>query len=152
MYTHLNLEQTGIPKFRTHVLYVPQRPSMLPGTPRNFMQRICTFAALKSRVQAESGSNISNEARAIDVAEQWGIDEELWDRPWSNLSGGESQRIALAAALGLNSADVLLLDGWCFVHCRLRHGWLTLMFCVQNRHRRWTPKLLLKSKTISPRC
>ncbi|KLO10667.1 P-loop containing nucleoside triphosphate hydrolase protein, partial [Schizopora paradoxa] len=103
-------KEYGIPKFRTHVLYVPQRPSMLPGTPRDFMQRICNFNALKSRVQADSGSQISNEARAIDIAEQWGIEEELWDRPWSNLSGGESQRVALAAALGLNSADVLLLD------------------------------------------
>jgi len=103
-------KEYGIPTFRTHILYVPQRPSMLPGTPRDFMQRISSFAALKSRVQVDSGSPISNEARAINIAEQWGIDEELWDRPWSYLSGGESQRIALAAALGLNSADVLLLD------------------------------------------
>ncbi len=86
---------------------------MLPGTPRDFMQRISSFAALKCRAQADSGSTISNEARAIDIAEQWGIEEQLWDRLWSNLSGGEAQRIALASALGLNSADVLLLDGQC---------------------------------------
>lgn len=84
---------------------------MLSGTPRDFMQRISTFGALKSRVKADAGTHVSNEARAIDIAEQWGIEEELWDRPWSNLSGGESQRISLAAAVGLNCADVLLVDG-----------------------------------------
>jgi len=54
---------------------------------------------------------VSDRARVMDVAEQWGFSEELWDRSWSNLSGGESQRIALAIAVGLNGAEVLLLDG-----------------------------------------
>ena len=47
----------------------------------------------------------------IRVGKEWGIEEELWDRTWSNLSGGESQRIALATALGMKSAEVLLVDG-----------------------------------------
>ena len=47
----------------------------------------------------------------IRVGETWGIDKELWDRNWSNLSGGESQRIALASAVGLGTAEILLLDG-----------------------------------------
>lgn len=47
----------------------------------------------------------------IQVAEEWGIDEELWDRSWTSLSGGESQRIALSVAIGLPGAEVLLLDG-----------------------------------------
>lgn len=47
----------------------------------------------------------------MQVAEEWGIDEELWDRPWTSLSGGESQRIALAVAIGLPGSEVLLLDG-----------------------------------------
>ena len=47
----------------------------------------------------------------IELAESWGIDEELWDRTWSNLSGGEMQRIALAIAVGMRSAEILLLDG-----------------------------------------
>ena len=53
----------------------------------------------------------------IRVGKEWGIEEELWDRTWSNLSGGESQRIALATALGMKSAEVLLLDGsWIPLH------------------------------------
>ena len=47
----------------------------------------------------------------IEVASAWGVDEELWDRTWSNLSGGETQRLALAIAVGLKTAEVLLLDG-----------------------------------------
>lgn len=49
--------------------------------------------------------------KPFEVGNAWGIDEELWDRNWGNLSGGESQRIALAAAVGLGNAEILLLDG-----------------------------------------
>lgn len=47
----------------------------------------------------------------LELAEQWGIDKILWSRDWSRLSGGEAQRIALAAAIGLGGADIILLDG-----------------------------------------
>lgn len=106
----------GIPCYRTRVLYVPQRPSLLPGTPRDFVNTILTFGSLNRK----SSHNKGNEHRAsgpsdpaedsILISKEWGIDEELWDRNWSNLSGGESQRIALAVAVGLKTADVLLLD------------------------------------------
>lgn len=47
----------------------------------------------------------------VDLGSAWGIDELLWDRNWQTLSGGEMQRMALATAMGLNTAEVLLLDG-----------------------------------------
>jgi len=47
----------------------------------------------------------------VEVAGNWDVDEELWDRDWSNLSGGEAQRVALAIAVGLGTAEILLLDG-----------------------------------------
>lgn len=50
----------------------------------------------------------------LKMADEWGVDEELWDRPWSKLSGGESQRIALAIAIGISGAEILLLDGLSF--------------------------------------
>lgn len=49
--------------------------------------------------------------RAAEVAEKWGVHTFLWEREWSNLSGGEAQRIVLATALSLGTAEVLLLDG-----------------------------------------
>ncbi|KAH7914701.1 P-loop containing nucleoside triphosphate hydrolase protein [Hygrophoropsis aurantiaca] len=96
----------GIPNYRTQIFYVPQRPSLLPGTPRDFLTTIASFQSRKEYSKAAGGDLIY----PIEVAEAWGIDEELWDRNWSNLSGGESQRIALATAVGLNTAEVLLLD------------------------------------------
>lgn len=51
------------------------------------------------------------------LAEQWGIAQELWDRSWSLLSVGESQRLSLAIAYGFNNAEVLMLDGtYIFYH------------------------------------
>ncbi|KAF7793066.1 hypothetical protein EIP86_004172 [Pleurotus ostreatoroseus] len=105
----------GVPQFRTRILYVPQRPSLLPGTPRDFLNAISSFGSRK----AQSGMlrNKDNDEAAvpdlhepIEVASAWGVDEELWDRNWSNLSGGETQRLALAIAVGLKTAEVLLLD------------------------------------------
>ncbi|KAH7926322.1 P-loop containing nucleoside triphosphate hydrolase protein [Leucogyrophana mollusca] len=96
----------GIPSYRTQIFYVPQRPSLLPGTPRDFLATIASFQSRKAHSKTEGGDL----NYPMDVAGAWGIDEELWDRNWSNLSGGESQRIALATAVGLNTAEVLLLD------------------------------------------
>ncbi|KIM65296.1 hypothetical protein SCLCIDRAFT_1212460 [Scleroderma citrinum Foug A] len=93
----------GVPTYRTKVFYVPQRPSLLSGTPRDFLVTVTSFRSRRFK-QTASHSN------PIEISKDWGIDEELWDRNWSNLSGGESQRIALATAVGLNTAEVLLLD------------------------------------------
>ena len=116
----------GIPTFRTRVLYVPQRPSLLPGTPRDFLDAISKFSSRnpKSGMSGWFGfgrsgqdddnsgdTSESNLGKPFEVGKAWGIDEELWDRNWGNLSGGESQRIALAAAVGLGNAEILLLDG-----------------------------------------
>ncbi|RDX56557.1 P-loop containing nucleoside triphosphate hydrolase protein [Lentinus brumalis] len=114
-------QQHGIPTFRTRVMYVPQRPSMLPGTPRDFLRTVYTFGVHKSSsASSKAASAVSDALRssepdlsrheAFEIAEFWGIDRELWDRSWTNLSGGEAQRIVLAIAVGIASAEVLLLD------------------------------------------
>ncbi|KAI0636771.1 P-loop containing nucleoside triphosphate hydrolase protein [Trametes polyzona] len=113
----------GIPKYRTQVLYVPQRPSLLPGSPRDFLRAVSEFSVHKhpsakdkaaatltdtlglGRADSDMGGH-----EALAVAESWGIERELWDRAWANLSGGEAQRIVLAIAVGLDTAEVLLLD------------------------------------------
>ncbi|KAI0372861.1 P-loop containing nucleoside triphosphate hydrolase protein [Pilatotrama ljubarskyi] len=113
----------GIPKFRTQVMYVPQRPSLLPGSPRDFLKAVSTFAVHKqSSAKTKAASTLAvglglrpieadiSTHEALDVAESWGIQKELWDRSWANLSGGEAQRIVLAIAVGLGTAEVLLLD------------------------------------------
>ncbi|KAF8990703.1 hypothetical protein BDZ89DRAFT_1086978 [Hymenopellis radicata] len=99
--------ERSVPYFRTKVSYVPQRPPILPGSPRDF---IGTLLSLKVRSDA-IGPTISVTQNIIDLGSAWGIEESLWDREWTTLSGGESQRMALATAVGLNTAEVLLLDG-----------------------------------------
>ncbi|KAF8312017.1 ATP-binding cassette transporter [Clavulina sp. PMI_390] len=96
----------GIPQYRTKVLYVPQRPALLPGTPRDFLKTVYSF---RSR-QSGSSDVISDIDVAVDIAEGWSVEPELWDRPWGSLSGGESQRIALASAISVKGTEVLLLD------------------------------------------
>jgi len=96
----------GVPTFRTKVCYVPQRPSMLPNTPLDFLKTIHTF---KARQVYES--NLAQEIEeAVSLSEKWGITRHLWDKEWTGLSGGEAQRLALAIAVSLPGAVVLLLD------------------------------------------
>ena len=49
--------------------------------------------------------------RPLEVGSQFGIDPDLWNRNWAELSGGEGQRIMMATGVALGAAEVLLLDG-----------------------------------------
>lgn len=99
----------GFPYYRTIVQYIPQRPSILAGTPLDFLRQCQGYAARRKRV-----ADIANERPTIDpldLAEDWGIQKTLWNRDWASLSGGEAQRLALAIGIGLGGADIILLDG-----------------------------------------
>ncbi|KAI0320091.1 P-loop containing nucleoside triphosphate hydrolase protein [Amylostereum chailletii] len=109
---HLNLYQgtlslnvtflQGVPVYRTLVQYIPQRPSLLPGTPRDLLHSVASMHSRAGR---------THDLQAVlDIASSWDVDESLWDRAWNCLSGGEAQRLALAIGFGLNTAEILLLD------------------------------------------
>jgi ABC-type iron transport system FetAB ATPase subunit len=104
-------QEHGIPAYRTRVMYVPQRPSLLPGSPHDFLESITQLKAHHAILKDDSG-NAAKEVlkRAVELGERWGIDAELWNRGWATLSGGEGQRMLIASALSLNTAEVLLLD------------------------------------------
>lgn len=74
------------------------------------MKTISTFEAQQSALKSSKNGPPATADEPLRVAKAWGIDEEFWDRNWSTLSGGESQRISLAIAVGLRCADILLLD------------------------------------------
>ncbi|KAF9645114.1 P-loop containing nucleoside triphosphate hydrolase protein [Thelephora ganbajun] len=103
----------GIPTYRTKVLYIPQRPSLLPLTPRDFVLTVMSFKAHK-RQHRGSGS-VSGRSDAwmdhpLEVGSQFGIDPNLWNRNWAELSVGEGQRIMVAIGVALGTAEILLLD------------------------------------------
>ncbi|CAE6428049.1 unnamed protein product, partial [Rhizoctonia solani] len=115
----------GIPAYRTRVLYVPQRPSMLPSTPRHFLTTINGFssrASHKEKAQSPTYGAASSEhdddrtqfgsgpQDPFQIAKEWGLADDVWDRGWVTLSGGEAQRVLLAIAAGLRGTEVLLLD------------------------------------------
>ncbi|WWC85900.1 uncharacterized protein L201_000770 [Kwoniella dendrophila CBS 6074] len=109
-------KEFGIPNWRIKVAYVPQRPSLLPGTPLEFLDTIRRFSSRsKNKSERSEDSDGTNKCQSdtsspLDLAQKWGIDKPLWNRDWNTLSGGESQRIALAIAVAVGGAEVLLLD------------------------------------------
>lgn len=82
-------------------MYIPQRPSAHPGNPMDLYNLVKKYSSQKDK------KNIGN---PIDIGMRWNLAESHFQEKWSNLSGGEMQRCALAIALCFNP-EVLLLDG-----------------------------------------
>ncbi|PPR08090.1 hypothetical protein CVT24_010551 [Panaeolus cyanescens] len=94
------------------VMYVPQRPALLPGSPDKFIESIVQLGSHQTAHRGLDPKGVLDEvkARAHKIALGWDIDPELWQRDWINLSGGEGQRMLLASALAFDVAEVMLLD------------------------------------------
>lgn len=111
----------GIPTYRTEVMYVPQRPSLLPLTPQDFVYTILSFYSRRhpgipngSNKNELSKEEIERRTEApMNVGDAIGVGRELWTRSWTELSGGEAQRVILAIASSLGTAEILLFDGAC---------------------------------------
>ncbi|KAJ3107425.1 hypothetical protein HK100_003586 [Physocladia obscura] len=98
------------PQWRRAIVYVAQRPAQANGSPRDYLRRVTSFKANAAHGHpiATSHSDYSL-SDPIAVASTWNVAVDCWDKPWNQLSGGESQRITLSIALSLNPT-VLLLD------------------------------------------
>ncbi|CEG76012.1 hypothetical protein RMATCC62417_10973 [Rhizopus microsporus] len=89
----------AVPIWRSRVMYVPQRPSVHPGTPLDFFKIVSNYASQKNKKIDDP----------VKIGSEWNLSESHFNEKWSNLSGGEMQRVALAIAVALNP-DILLLD------------------------------------------
>lgn len=95
------LRRDAVPAFRRQVMYLHQRPVLLGETVADALRHPLSLAAHRARP--------FDRDRIVSWLESWGRDSRFVDKKTADLSGGESQLVALARALQLDPV-VLLLD------------------------------------------
>jgi len=87
--------------FRSHVIYLQQRPALTAGSVEENLQ-------LPFTLDAHKGKRFDKD-RTVGLLEELGRDRDFLKRDISDLSGGERQIVALLRAIQLDPS-VLLLD------------------------------------------
>ncbi len=89
----------AIPHYRQEILYLPQRPTMYPGTVRDNLAKPFLFAA---------ATNDFDEEKALGFLDLLNRDKVFLEQNAKHLSGGEQQVVAFVRGLLLNPRTLLL--------------------------------------------
>jgi putative ABC transport system ATP-binding protein len=95
------IDRNRIPYYRSQVLYLHQRPMLLANQVETALRRPFTLSAHRNRSFRPE--------RILQMLRRLGRDETFLRKPAADLSGGETQLVALLRALQLDP-KVLLLD------------------------------------------
>lgn len=80
-------DEYGLPRWRSLVCYVHQQRIALPGTPRDFFERVTNLQSQKGRPRGDLTQLVS----------KLGLEEETLDQPWQELSVSEANECAGAS-------------------------------------------------------
>lgn len=96
-----SLESWYMPLYRSHIVYLHQRPALLEGSVEENLQYIYKLAGHRDQVY--------NREQILGYLDLLGRTADFLERPSAALSGGEAQIVAFLRALQL-SPCILLLD------------------------------------------